>query len=168
MAHLEPIIGMLLWERQDISWDSDQSCAVSVTHAADGQGRDALHVHLDLEGLIEGPNPEVHVDLLITPFLNPPNSANVWNFVLERSDLSTNVDFSWWVSVPSGLTDPICAPAVALAKGTDPVLDCISELENYIEDRIEDSFDAPSKSMAITLPDGCIEPEVNIASDVSV
>jgi hypothetical protein len=167
-ARLEPIIGTLLWERYDIAWDSDQTSAVSVTHAVDGEGRDALHVHLDLEGLVEGPNPEVDVDFLITPFFEPTDSDKVWNLVLKTSELSTNVDFSWWVDVLSGLTDPICAPVVAVAEGTDPILDCVSELESYIEDRIEDSFDAPSKSMAVTLPDGCVEPDVNIASDVSV
>lgn len=162
-SRLEPIIGTLFWQRTDIAWDSDQSHAVTASR----KSADTVHVHLDLEAPTGGPNPEVDIDFDVTLSFQF-TEADGWNLIFDAHDLTTNVDFSWWVEVLSGLLDPICAPTVAIAQGRDPFLDCISELESHIEDEIEAHFDAPSNELPVVLPEGCIEPTVGVASDVSV
>lgn len=164
-SRLEPIIGTLFYERRDIDWDTDQTSAVSVAQALGGQ---SLKVHMDLEGIVEGPNPEVDIDFLVTPTFTPTASPTIWTLDLATSNMTASVDFSWWVELLGGLLDPVCAPAVALAEGRDPFLDCISHLEDYIETRIEASFDAPTEPMTVALPAGCIQPTVAIAADASV
>ncbi|MFO0691649.1 MAG: hypothetical protein U0900_23335 [Myxococcota bacterium] len=164
-ARLEPIIGTLFYERTDIGWDTDQTSAVHVSQAPGGQ---SLKIHLDLEGFVEGPNPEVDIDFLVTPTFKPTASPTQWTLDLATTNMTASVDFTWWVEVLSGLLDPICAPAVALAEGRDPFLDCISHLEDYIETRIEASFDAPTQPMTVAVPSGCTQPTVTVAADSSV
>jgi hypothetical protein len=163
-SRLEPIIGTLFREQRDVSWDTDQSYAITATQ----QGNDTLHVHLDLEAHLDGPNPEVDVDFAITLRFEPTASPSEWLLVFDTHSLDTNVDYAWWTELLGGLLDPVCAPIVAVAEGRDPFLDCVSHLEDYIERQVEASFQAPDRKLAVTLPAGCIRPSVGVASDDSI
>lgn len=164
-SRLEALIGTLFYERSDFGWDTDQDQAVSVSAEPGGE---SIRVHLDFEGFVDGPNPEIDIDFLVTPRFQATASPTVWQLFLDTHDMTADVDFSWWVEVLSGLLDPVCAPAVALAEGRDPFLDCISHLEDYIEDVVEASFDAPSEPATVVLPTGCIEPTVFVEADASI
>jgi hypothetical protein len=158
-ARLEPIIGTLFWGRRDVTWDTDQSYAVTVTHSASSGKNDSVHVHLDLEGIAEGPNPEVDLDFDVTVKFTPTDSPTVWDVAFDAHDITATADFAWWTELLSGLLDPICVPVVGLAQ-RDAFLDCISHLEDHIEDMIEASFEAPTEKTPITLPNDCIQPSV--------
>jgi len=165
-ARIEPIIGTLFYERTDVEWDPDQSDAVSVSQALGGT---SVRIHLDFEGEATGPNPEVDIDFYMTPVFTPTSVPTVWNFDLQVAGLTASVDFSWWVEVLSGLVSPICTPAISLGSWDAGLYDCISSLEDYIETQIEAAFEVPpSETMTISLPAGCIQPSVEVASDASI
>jgi len=165
-SRLESIIGTLFWNRNDVAWDSDQTHAVTVTGVDDDI--ETVHVHLDFESLNEGPNPEVDIDFDVSLSFEPTASPNVWTLVFDTHNLRADVDFAWWTEVLSSLVYPVCNFPVAAATGTDPFLDCISHLEQYIEEKIESSFNGRSDRMPVTLPPGCTKPFVNVAGDDSI
>ena len=165
-SRIEPIIGTLFYERTDVAWDPDQSDAVGVSQALGGT---SVRIHLDFEGEATGPNPEVDIDFYMTPVFTPTSVPTVWNFDLQVAGLTASVDFSWWVEVLSGLVSPICTPAISVGSGDAGLYDCISSLEDYIETQIEAGFEVPpSETMAISLPAGCIQPSVEVATDASI
>ena len=165
-SRIEPIIGTLFYERTDVEWDPDQSDAVSVSQALGGT---SVRIHLDLEGEATGPNPEVDIDFYLTPVFTPTSNPKVWNFDLQVAGLTAAVDFSWWVEVLSGLVSPICTPAISVGSWDAGLYDCISSLEGYIETQIEAAFEVPpTDTMVISLPAGCIQPSVEVATDASI
>jgi hypothetical protein len=162
-SRIESTIGSLLWESTDVKWGEISGRAVEVSRQADR----AIHVDLDLEGIADNfPNPEVDVDFDVE--VGFVQTGGGWELRLDPTNLNVNVDFSWWAEELSGLLDPICAPAVAIAEGRDPLLDCISELEDYIEGEVEAGFSPQSQRVKVSLPAGCNIPDVFVSSDGSL
>jgi hypothetical protein len=159
-SRIESTIGSLIWENRDVKWGKISGRAVEVTKKGDR----SVHVDLDLEGIADDFfNPEVDVDFDVEVGFVPKGAG--WELRLDPTNLDVSVDFSWFAEVLSGLLDPICVPAVSIAQGRDPLFDCISELEDYIEEAVEAGFSPQSQRVDVSLPPTCNVPDLFVNGD---
>ena len=152
ISRIESLMGDLIWNSGEVKWGKIYNNSGVETWR--GNASNKLHVDLDLEGTINNfPNPEVDVDFdMVINFENQGGSA--WALKIDVQNIVVAVDFSWWVEVIGAIGAPICG----IASGTD----CVSLLENYIEDKAEAGFSSQSQRIPLgQLP--CPAPSVTVS-----
>ncbi len=155
-SRMESLIGNLFWTSSEVKWGHIYGRPVEISYVAPNK----FHVDLDLEGVAPWlPNPEVDIDFDMT--VGFTQTASGWSLNLESSAFNASVDFAWWAEMLSILLDPICAP-IASGASSSVVLDCISKLENYIEEKVESGFTAQSQRIPVSVPAICPTPTVSV------
>ena len=148
---LEGIMGNLIWNNDDVKWGKIYDEAVSVS--AHSTLSDHLVVDYDLEGVGWGPNPEVDIDLhLQVQFVD---NGGVWQLSIASTYFAANVDFDWWAEVLISLGTIVCGPATGH--------DCLSLLEDHIENKIEESFGGFAQAFDVATGP-CPTPAVQVSS----
>lgn len=164
-SRIESLVGTMLFERRDVAWrepgSGDYSTRVSKKDVS------TVHVWLPFEGLADDfPNPDLNVSFDVKLSFQP--SGDQWNLHLDVENASVSADFDWWAELLGALLDPICAPAVAIAEGRDPFLDCMSHLEDHIAAQIKSGFTVESQRIKVSLPANCVRPDLYVNADGGV
>lgn len=137
-SRLESIIGDLLTDTPAYWGDRYGRAWVEAVRTNDS----TLHVDLDLAGDGFGPDPEVDVDFDLVVGTRVEDGRDIIS--IQAQNLGVDVDFDWWMEVLSFVLP--CGPVASVATDSG-IPDCVSALEDYIEDRVLEQWEPVSASL---------------------
>lgn len=147
-SRIESLIGNLIAGDDKILWgDRTDRAWVEATYRT----QQIAGVDLDLEG--DAPlwfNPSVDIDFFLN--LRLVSDDDTWRMEISTSNLESNAEFDWFSETLSFILP--CGPVASVALN-ESIPDCITALEDHIEDKIHRGWQPISRNFVVDPP--CLE-----------
>ncbi len=161
-SRIEGLIGHLFSSINQAKWGDKHGRAwVEATYRTD----ESLSVDLDMEAVVPyWLNADLDIDFSVA--VGFKEEGGEWHFKLEVANLESSTDFDWFTNAMGFLLP--CGPVISVVLD-EGIPDCITYLEEYIDERVESSFQPIARSFTIInpCPTGTI-PQATVSTNADI